>query len=444
MALFAGLEPQGIVLVAVSGGSDSMALLLLANVWAHQRDFSLHAVTIDHGLRPEAAAEAAFVAAVCEGLGIDHTTLAWEGLKPPTGISEAARNARYALIEDFALEIGGDLVLTGHTSDDQAETVLMRARRVGPKGIGSRSLGRGLSGMARVSVLPGGTMLARPLLTQSRAQLRTYLASFPQSHVEDPSNDDPTYERVRVRRELAGDPQLSQQLNSFSGAMKRWRAVLAKDTANLLAHLATIKPGPVFRFDLDIALAAPLQVLVHAMQVLLAVGGGSEQLASRQQVEAMIAGFAGGDTQRLNLAGVIVEREGTGLRLYREARGIESSFIEAGETLLWDGRLEIANGSRGRIHVAPVTRSGLAAIETARKASLPGRPRAALHSSAVIRTADGKQYLPLIDADGQPPQVHSRLTAQAIEYFCPEADFALLEWLRGIELARRAFLLPKA
>ncbi len=436
--VFEGLDPQGIVLVAVSGGSDSMALLLLANVWAQKRDVTLHAVTIDHGLRPEAAAEAAFVAAVCEGLGIDHTTLAWEGLKPPTGISEAARNARYALIEDFALEIGADLVLTGHTGDDQAETVLMRARRGG-----QRNLGRGLAGMARISVLPGGTMLARPLLGHTRSQLRSFLATFPQSHIEDPSNDDPSYERVRVRRELAVDPELSGQLNSFAIVMRRWRGLLAQDTANLLSHLASVKPGPVFRFELDVALAAPLPVLVHTMQVLLAVGGGGEQLASRLQVEAMIAGFAGGDTQRMNLAGVIIEREGSGLRFFREARNIDSAFIEAGETMLWDGRLEIANGSRGRIHVAPVTRSGLAAIETARKSLLPGKPRAALHSSAVIRTADGRQYLPLIDVEGQPPQVHARLTAQAIESFCPEADFPLLEWLRGMELARRAFLLPK-
>lgn len=421
-----------------------MALLLLANAWAQSRDLALHAVTIDHGLRPEAAAEAAFVAAVCEGLGVDHTTLAWEGVKPPTGLAEAARRARYELIEDFAIEIGCDLLITGHTADDQAETVMMRIRRQGVVPGARLNLGRGLAGMSKNSVLPGGTMLARPLLGISRAQLRNYLAGFPQSWVEDPTNNDPTYERVRVRRELDADRGKRAQLVDFSACMGRWRGLLARDTANLLSHLVTVKPGPVFRFDLDISLAAPLPVLVHAIQVLLAVGGGGEQLASRAQVEALVAGFAVGDTARMTLAGVIVEREGTALRFYRELRNVDSCFVEAGETVLWDGRLEVANGSRGRIHLGPVTRAGLATIETARKASLAGRPRAALHSSVLIRTADGQPFLPLLEAEGQPPLVHTRLTAQAIEHFCPEPDFALLDWLRGIELARRSCLLPRS
>ncbi len=158
-----GLEPQGIVIVAVSGGGDSLALLLLAHAWAQTREITLHAVTIDHGLRPEAAAEAAFVAALCDGLGIDHTTLAWEGIKPPSGLAEAARRARYALIEDFALDIGADLVLTGHTQDDQAETVWMRVgrgpeiepwARAGGDGQDQRAAGRHRSGPAADQCFP--------------------------------------------------------------------------------------------------------------------------------------------------------------------------------------------------------------------------------------------------------------------------------------------------
>jgi tRNA(Ile)-lysidine synthase len=424
--------------VAVSGGSDSLALLLLAHAWAQTRDFTLHAVTIDHGLRPEAAAEAAFVAALCDGLEIDHTTLAWEGVKPPSGLAEAARRARYALIEEFALDIGCDMILTGHTEDDQAETVWMRVRR----GQGA-SLGRGLSGMGRTVILPGGTMMARPLISVSRARLRSYLASFPQSWVEDPTNEDTTYERVRIRRQLAANPQLRRQLLDFNSTMTRWRALLSRDTAALLQHLVSVRPGPVLGFDLSVALAAPPAVLVHAVQVLLAASGGAEHLAPRTRVESVIEGFSAGDTGRTTLAGSVVERDGAGIRFYREVRNIDSCFVDPGETVVWDGRMEIANGSRQRIHVGPLTRAGLVEIEQVRKAGLAGRPRAALHSSALIRTHDGRAFLPMLETDGQPPLVHTRLTARAIEHFCPETDLPLIEWLRGMEVARRACLTPR-
>ena len=444
-AIFAGLDPQGIVLVAVSGGSDSLALLLLANAWAQPKAITLHAVTIDHGLRPEAAAEAAFVAAVCDGLGIDHTTLAWDGIKPPTGLAQAARQARYALIEDFALDIGCDLVLAGHTADDQNETVLMRVRRLGlESGPAKRSLGRGLAGMARQSVLPGGTVMARPLLGISRQRLRIYLGSFPQSWVEDPTNLDVTYERVRIRQELSAAPALADAVAGFSNTMLRWRTLLSRDAAVLLSHHAAVKPGPVLRFDLDAALAAPLPIVVHAIQVLLAVSGGGEHLAPRYKVEALAAGFASGDTGRMTLAGAVVERDGTGLRFYRELRHIDSCFVETGETVLWDGRMEIANGGRARMHVGPLTKAGLAEIEKMRNGPVAGRPRACLHSSPIIRSGDGKVFLPMLENEGQPPLVHTRITARAIEHFCPQSDFALLDWLRGIEVARRACLMPRA
>jgi tRNA(Ile)-lysidine synthase len=425
--------------VAVSGGGDSLALLLLAHAWAQTRDITLHAVTIDHGLRPEAAAEAAFVAALCDGLGIDHTTLAWEGIKPPSGLAEAARRARYALIEDFALDIGADLVLTGHTQDDQAETVWMRVRR-GHKS----SLGRGLAAMGKTSVLPGGTVMARPLIDVPRARLRAYLASFPQSWVEDPTNEDATYERVRIRRELAANPELKRQLLDLNAVMTRWRALLSRDTAALLQHLVTVRPGPVFRFDLAVALAAPAQVLVHAVQVLLAVSGGGEYLAPRKRVEELVEGFASGDTGRMTLAGSVIERDGGAIRFYRELRNIDSCFVDPGETVIWDGRMEVANRGRRRVHVGPLTRAGLVEIEQQRKSALPGRPRASLHSSAVIRSSDMRAFLPMLEAEGQPPLVHTRLMARAIEHFCPETDLPLLEWLRGIEVARRACLTPKS
>lgn len=175
--------------IAVSGGSDSMALLSLLC-----RLYPVEAVTVDHGLRPEAAAEAAFVARFCAARGIPHKVLNWDGRRAEGNLMEAARRARAALIAQWARDREIGLVALGHTSDDQAETFLMRlAREAGLEG---------LSGM-REAFEAGGVLFARPLLSQRRAELRSYLVRHGIGWIEDPSNDDPRFERVRARQALA-------------------------------------------------------------------------------------------------------------------------------------------------------------------------------------------------------------------------------------------------
>ena len=136
-------------MLAVSGGPDSTALLVLAARWANQlkRAPKLLAVTIDHGLRPEAAREAAAVKRLAQSLKVSHRTLRWRGRKPRTGLQEAARQARYELLAQAATRAGFAHILTAHTLDDQAETVLFRLAR------GSGLFG--LTGMAHAAPLPG-------------------------------------------------------------------------------------------------------------------------------------------------------------------------------------------------------------------------------------------------------------------------------------------------
>lgn len=138
-ALFRGLEDLPGFVIAVSGGSDSTALLLLATRWAKRlkKPPRLLAVTIDHGLRAEAKAEAASVKRLARQLEVPHRTLRWRGSKPATGLQEAARTARYGLLAQTAARAGLAHVLTAHTLDDQAETVLFRLAR-----------GSGLAGLA--------------------------------------------------------------------------------------------------------------------------------------------------------------------------------------------------------------------------------------------------------------------------------------------------------
>lgn len=178
--------------VAVSGGPDSLALLWLAHQAYGAR---VRALTVDHGLRPESAAEAAQVAAVCAGLGVAQATLRWDGDKPAGNLQAAARAARYRLMADWCAEAGVAWLATAHHADDQAETLLLRLAR-----------GAGLSGLAGVRAarpLEKGVTLLRPLLGERRADLAAVVAAAGWTPVDDPTNRDDRFDRTRVRRLLA-------------------------------------------------------------------------------------------------------------------------------------------------------------------------------------------------------------------------------------------------
>jgi tRNA(Ile)-lysidine synthase len=180
--------------LAVSGGADSMALLRMAHEWANENT-TLVALTVHHGLRAEAAAEALQVGLWCKQLGILHVVLQWHHAEIRTGIQAKARAARYKLMSDWCLENGFSVLLTAHTADDQAETVVMRTART--KSAAS------LAGIWPVRDW-NGIRVVRPVLHLRRQQLRDYLNRVGQGWVEDPSNSDEAFERVRVRRALNG------------------------------------------------------------------------------------------------------------------------------------------------------------------------------------------------------------------------------------------------
>ena len=173
-----------------------MALMHLASRWLAIKRRSSGAVavlTVDHGLRAESAAEAAFVAAQAERLGFAHATLRWEGDKPKTGIQAAARRARYSLMTAYCVSRNIACLVTAHTEDDQAETFLMRLRR-----------GSGLDGLAAMAAVSahGGVPLVRPLLGVSKARLIAYVRSLAIPYVNDMSNSSLHFERVRLRHAM--------------------------------------------------------------------------------------------------------------------------------------------------------------------------------------------------------------------------------------------------
>jgi len=230
-ALFRGLEDLHGLVLAVSGGSDSTALLVIAARWAEKlkkrrkRAPKLLAVTIDHGLRPESKREAAQVRRLAQRLGVPHRTLQWNGRKPETGLQEAARFARYRLLTEAAMRAGFEHILTAHTLDDQAETVLFRLAR----GSGLT----GLAGMAHAVPLPAGgdaaIFLIRPLLSVSKARLVATLKEAGIEHSEDPTNRDPRFTRTRLRAlmpHLANEGLDARGLARLAARMRRAEATV--------------------------------------------------------------------------------------------------------------------------------------------------------------------------------------------------------------------------
>lgn len=190
------------IAVAVSGGADSFALLHMAYLWSKQNDTALYAFTVDHGLRPESAQEAEAVAKWCKQNGIEHETLKWVGAKPKTGIQDAARDKRRELLFDACRKKKIPVLMMAHHADDQTETMLMRLQR-----------GTGLTGFAGIKPVTTdeqtNVFLLRPLLGMRRQELRDYAIEHHLPFIDDPSNENPAFERIALRNLLLPLPDLA-------------------------------------------------------------------------------------------------------------------------------------------------------------------------------------------------------------------------------------------
>ena len=217
--------PEGDVGVAVSGGSDSLALLHLGADWAQKNRRTLKVATIDHRLRPESIAESQYVKKISTRLSIEHTTLTW--LEKPSGnIQKLARDARHRLLQNWSTEKNLSVVLLGHTLEDNAETIMIRLIR-----------GSGVDGLVGISQYKkiNNLVIFRPLLQIKREELRTYLIDKKISWIDDPSNFDERFQRVKVRKlmpHLADLGLTISKINGFAEHMKRVKVALDSEVIN--------------------------------------------------------------------------------------------------------------------------------------------------------------------------------------------------------------------
>jgi tRNA(Ile)-lysidine synthase len=326
------LAGSGAVVAAVSGGGDSLALLFLLKDYLDRQPNAprLVAVTVDHGLRAKAADEARAVALLCLGHGIAHRTLRWTGAKPATGVPAAAREARYRLLAEAATAEDATLVLTGHTLDDQIETVEMRQSR-GAKGSAD---GRGLAGMAPATLYGGWLWVLRPLLGASRAALRDYLRGRSIAWFDDPTNVDSKYERARVRVLSSGSA--SQPIAAEAALRRVESGVNAAQLIRTHARLAA--PGLIV-LDGNFASEPDHDPAIYALRILLAAAGGTEQLPDVARVAALYDRLGRGSF-RATLSRAVVDARRGATFVRRENRGIAAgSGLAAGD--IWDGRFRI-------------------------------------------------------------------------------------------------------
>ncbi|HUT48697.1 MAG TPA: tRNA lysidine(34) synthetase TilS [Alphaproteobacteria bacterium] len=369
--------------VAVSGGADSMALTLLAAHWARSQDGGVTAISIDHGLRPESAAEAHKVGAWCGDLGTAHVTLTWTGHKPGSGIQSAARAARYALLGDWCRQNGVLHLLTAHHLEDQAETVLLRlGRGSGPDG---------LAAMPAIAEAPHYRLL-RPLLDISKSALVATLQAARQDWLEDPSNHDPAHTRTRLRQfshrlEQAGVP--ADGFATMAASHGQARAQSDDAVAALLAAAATLHPEGWCALDpIRLAEAKPEHMRRALTRVIVTVAGRAYPPRGAR-LERVCEDLRRGDLGAARTIGGcrIVPTRGS-LLVCREPAAARQRLSAAGRGLVrWDNRFTLTLSGTpelagDHLRVARLGRAGWAALAAdrpeLRKTAVPAPVRPSL------------------------------------------------------------------
>ncbi|MEZ5775042.1 MAG: tRNA lysidine(34) synthetase TilS [Hyphomicrobiaceae bacterium] len=386
-AIFSDLAPHRHILLAVSGGPDSTALMALARDWQSAgapgavEPPALSVATVDHGLRAGSAEEAAAVAALAARLGLSHATLRWDETKPSTGLQAAARTARYRLLAAHARTVGATAIATAHTCDDQAETLLMRLAR-----------GSGIDGLAAMSVVSSreGILLVRPLLTIPKARLVAELAVRNLPAIADPSNERTEFERVRIRREQDALERLglsARALGESARRIGRARHALERIAGEALRAIAEADSLGIVRIDRAALGAHPGEIRLRMLASILAHAGGTATLPELRALEALEALIASGASFRRTLGGCMVLARSRALLVHREPgrMAVVPTRLERGASMEFDARfrLSLSPDAPAALTIGPTTTPWSPAL--AASAVLPkGTPALALRTLPAV------------------------------------------------------------
>ncbi|MEI6797788.1 MAG: tRNA lysidine(34) synthetase TilS [Pseudomonadota bacterium] len=360
----ASLGPSEALGLAVSGGGDSIAMLHLAVACGLRPAI----VTVNHGLRAEAAAEAEQVGVVASALGLSHTTLLWQGWDHSGNLQDEARKARRRLIAAWAVQNNIATVALGHTQNDIAETLVMRLQR-----------GAGVDGLAAMAAHwpEGGILWQRPLLGFTRSELRQWLQAQGKTWVEDPSNDNPRFDRVRARKAMAVlqplgvTPARLAQVAAHLAEARTALDALADDWAvqTLREDCGTVTIAPALW-------SAPAETQRRVLQRVLLWIAPAEYAPRGSQLGQLLARLSCG--QAATLAGVRFLQGRGGLRALREAK---AAAPRCAADQIWDGRWQVVGDVPDGAELGPLDAAGLAQCPDWRSTGLP---RAALLASPAV------------------------------------------------------------
>jgi tRNA(Ile)-lysidine synthase len=348
-----GFEPRPLIAVGVSGGPDSMALMILADRWARARGGEARALIVDHGLRPESTAEAETVGAWLAARGIPHAVLVWRGDKPAAGIQEAARAARYRLLAEWCSSRGCLHLLTAHHREDQAETYLIR-RHAG-------SGGGGLAAMPAVRELPG-LRLVRPLLAVPKARLQALLDAEGQRYIRDPSNSNPAFARARLR--MSGESVSIDAALALVREHGAARIARECELAALLAQAVSLHPAGFAALD-PAALAVAGELGAAALGRVATVLGGAAYPLRRERLARLRQALFEQPFRGRTLGGCrFVPWRGRALALRETTRAAPPLSLQPGMSGMWDGRFAVSlSASAPRaVTIAPLGVDGVAML----------------------------------------------------------------------------------
>lgn len=362
------------IAVALSGGGDSLALTLIADAWALANGRDLAILTVDHRLRPESAAWATQCAAVAARLGRPFQALAWEGEKPLAGLPAAARAARHRLLADAARSLGAGVILMGHTADDVAEAHAMRAA-------GSTTPDPREWAPSPVWPEGRGVFLLRPMLNQSRADLRAWLDARSETWIDDPANADLRFARARARAggavtvdvpESASPGNLFGRAEHFDGGIQIGRRAMR---------------------------AAPVADVVRFAALACVCAGGGERRPATDRLQRLADALRGDVPLVATLAGARIEAGEESVDIFREAgefhrRGVSPLALPPGREVVWDGRYAVT-AQRDGLTMRPV--AGVAArLPPQAQALLSQTPASRRGSLPAVVYPDGEVSLALV------------------------------------------------